>query len=457
MSLGASLKSARAAARLAVEQLSTLADVHCELLEQFEAGAASLSAADLDRCARALGLRLEDLQPWTGTEAPLPMLLRESLGQDALLVPEVHVGLGEFQRTVRNVDSMEQVLGNNRVPLPRFKGSTRNEGGPRGEELADRVRKELNLEVEPIVSMRQIVESTFGIVVVWVTTEHLDASIDGASTSWPRPAMLVNLLEANRYPWRARTTLAHELCHLLFDHHSARSTLYSPARLAGGPPRPVPNTLAELETVARAFSACFLAPSGGVLRAVGTADPSSEEAIRTVGETYGVGREVAINRLSHVFRLPSQQRVAMMDRAPVHYTADFSGDDVVTVDGFRGDPLRTLVHRALAIGKIRPATARHILGFAPTDHLPFPELGELAAPTVSRVESLRRIAQATLRERYPGDRLDALEVREEGGGFRVFVSEGGIGCQEPRPRGYIDLSAAGVVSKIEIAPAIVRR
>jgi len=47
-----------------------------------------------------------------------------------------------------------------------------------------------------------------------VDMEELLAAEEGTG---PRPAILVNVLEPGRYPWRGRITLAHELGHLLFD------------------------------------------------------------------------------------------------------------------------------------------------------------------------------------------------------------------------------------------------
>jgi Zn-dependent peptidase ImmA (M78 family) len=458
MSLGASLRSARTKAKLSAEDLAALASITVEQLERFERGELSLTAREVDRCASALGFRLHDLETWTGKEPPLSVLLRDSLGSDFDLADgialEVHAGLGEFQRTVRDIAELESLLGIKGDRVPQIPRSTESSGGARGEELADRVRKHLELDLEPIPSMRKLIEETLGIAVIWVSAEHLDPSVDGASTNWSRPAIMANLLEANRYPWRARTTLAHELCHVLFDY-AQRGTLFSPARRiwplggqARGPALPAP--LLEIETVARAFSACFLAPTAGVRRAVGKMDPLSEQAIHRVGETYGVGRQVAINRLSKVFHLSREHRSTMESRSPEPYFADFSGDEVAMVDGFRGDPLRSLVRRALVAGKIRPARARQALALGANDPLPFPELGELAAPAIPRSETIRRIAQAVLRERYPDEDLEALRVLEEDGAFRVVIYDGGVGSTEQRRRGHVEITASGEVSDIHL-------
>src|ERR1700735_439567 len=130
MSLGASLRSARTKAKLSAEDLAALASSAADELERFgrgglsialeehersERGELSRTAREVDRCASALGFRLHDLETWTGKEPPLSVLLRDSLGSDFDLTQgvalEVHAGLGEFQRTVRDIAELESLLG----------------------------------------------------------------------------------------------------------------------------------------------------------------------------------------------------------------------------------------------------------------------------------------------------------------------------------------------------------
>lgn len=455
VTLGSSLAAARTAARLSVGQLAALAGASEKHITEFEQGALTLDAHEVDACARALGLRFEDLSHWTGDERPLTLLMRESFEANvdvtAVLTPSVHMGLGEFQRTVRHIADLEARLSRHGSKLPLIDPVTKVVGGKRGEILADRTRRLLvaegllDIEAAPIRSMRKLVEEQLGIAVVWVTAEHLDPLVDGASTSAPRNAMLINLLEENRYPWRARATVAHELCHLLFDHRERR-TLFSPR--ANGRSTAADEAIERLETVARAFSACLLAPSAGVQRTVGGLDPTSEEAICRVGETYGVGRTVAVNRLAQVFKLSRSQHSAMSARPPRHCAADFSGDDVPIVGGFRGDPLRSLVHDALAEGVLRPARAREILGLLATDELPFPDLGELCAPPVSRHEAMRRFAARAIRNDHPEEDLEAVDPKPTAGGFRVaLVDRGG------ENRGWVDLGPAGEAMRVELKDA----
>ena len=89
-----------------------------------------------------------------------------------------------------------------------------------------------------------------------------DRNIRGVSVAGPqhRPGILVNLLhDANQYPSGYRFTLAHELCHLLFDRGVGRRLA-----LASGPWAP-----RDIERRANAFAAMLLMPVDLVRAAVG--------------------------------------------------------------------------------------------------------------------------------------------------------------------------------------------
>ncbi|MEO5727501.1 MAG: hypothetical protein ABI134_17700, partial [Byssovorax sp.] len=110
---------------MTADQLARLADLAPDRFHAADGGHAELSAAEIDRCARVFGVRLTDLLDGKASSAPLTLLLRSSLewqqpGFQALLTTEVHAGLGEFQRVVRDVADLEQLLGIAPQPLPRI-------------------------------------------------------------------------------------------------------------------------------------------------------------------------------------------------------------------------------------------------------------------------------------------------------------------------------------------------
>ncbi len=444
MNVGAILRAAREAAGLSSSLLARLATLSERAVTDAEDGRIELSAVELDRCARVFGVRLDDLLDGQAGRSPLSILLRSSLQDQAIQLQEIvaielHDGLGEFLRVVRDIADLEALLSLTAAPLPKLSPLPSRPGEHPGEVLARTLRAHLHLGIEPAPSMRTIVERELGIRVVWVTEDHLDRSVDGACTLEPRPAVLVNLLEPERFPWRTRTTLAHELCHLLFDEEmQTRRALLSPHGRGVADLR-----LERVEQRARAFAACFLAPAEGVRRAVGSADPTSEEAIRIVGSTFGVGRTVVINRLQHVFGLSDDQRRAMAMRADQRYEGHFEGDSVTEPLGYRGGALCSLTRDALLAKKISRTRARRLIGLTPADALPFPELDPtVLAPLVTAAEQMRRRADVLLSRMSEGSLL-AASAELEGDTWRVTVIGGGVGAREPAERGHLLLSRSG--------------
>ena len=442
--ISALLRTAYEAAGMTADQLARLAGLAPDRLQAADEGRTELSAAEIDRCARVFGVRLTDLLDGKASGAPLTLLLRSSLEWQqpdfqALLTTEIHAGLGEFQRVVHDVADLERLLDIAPRPLPKITLLPAGENEHPGERLARTVRQALGLGVEPLRSVRALLEKELAISIVWVTEDHLDRAVDGACTIDPRPAILVNLLAPERHPWRTRITLAHEFCHLLFDQQTGGRALFSPYGR-----RSLFPGFDDIEQRARAFAGCFLAPAEGVRSTVGSRDPTSEEAIRSVGVRFGVGRTVAVNRLHHVFQLSSSERSAMDTRAREVYSADFSGDDVNEPLGFRGGALLALAQQAFEQGLLGAAKVRKILGLAMTDPLPFSGIDEArCAPLLDRAEAIRRKADQWLGQRFPGAGLLATEARPEGEGWRVEVVGGGIGAMTLPPQGSVLLSGAG--------------
>lgn len=435
-SVGERIREARDAAKMSDELLAKLACVELEAVRAAEAGGDALSAAEVDRIAQVFGVRRRDFLRTGAAHAPLTLLLRSSHddGVEAEVARELSSGLGEFLRVVSDVAELEAALGRPKVTLPRPPRLHRPRGEHAGEQLARSVRAHLGLgDAKRISSMRRLVDE-LGVRVIWVTEAQLDRRIDGASTLTPRPAILVNLLDLERFPWRARMTLAHELCHLLYDYKRARPALVSPQVVKWG-------SIAEIEERARAFSACLLAPTTGVRALVDGLDPASDEAVRRVGERFGVGQTVAINRLQHTFRLSAETRLQMQRRSVV-YEADFSGDLVEPHEvGFRNGVLEALVREALRSKKMSVVNARQLLGLRASEPLPFEELPlERRAPVVADGEDIRRKAERLLHEKWPG--LMATHAERRGNAWQVQVVEGGIGRRAVLC-GHLVLSASG--------------
>lgn len=352
-------------------------------------------------------------------------------------------GLGEFHRAVRDLAYLETRMDGAPVPLP---SGYRYPGDPEREAKSLRLR--VGLSLDPIPSMRGWL-SSMGIALFFTTPDELDRDIDGASTTAPRPAILVNLVGGADCWWRTRMTLAHELAHLLFDLDTRR-TLFSPHVPPRGA-RTVPGRwrlfdgFGEVETHADAFAACLLAPGEAVIAAVDTLEPTSEAAIARVGSRFGVGRSVAINRLRDVFRLSPEQR-AEMDRrvSPPRYPAAFEGDCVREGVGLREGLLKAQVTEALRRGVLQRSRAHEILGVPLTEALPLAGVDSaLTQPLISAEQRTLLTAQQHLARVFPNEALQATEVHADGERWVVEVRREGYGPAETKRVGTLTLDDRG--------------
>jgi len=416
------VRRAREAAALRPEQLAAWARLDLERLNELEEGRARFTWRELDGCARVFGLRVDDLLDGQAGRAPMTQLLRSdqsesSLGVQEYLTVDSCELLGEFQRALRDIADLEQELGISRPTLPAIHKSTRKGELHPGESLARTVRKELDLGDDPIPSMVDLLHR-LGVCILWVSTN--ERSLDGACARFPMPGVLVVLDEGFPSPWRTRATLAHELCHLLFDLGAERRVLLSPSQARG-------RHLDDLERTAKAFAAHLLVPTSRVKLVVSSKDPTSEDAIVAVGEAFGVGRKLVINRLQQVFGFSEEQRLRMEYRyeskTAARYSADFTRDQPPERSGLRGEPLFGLVHQALGQGRLPPSRARRILGLSSAEPLPFEDLPpKLRAPTLTPNIRAIRVATTYLAERHPG--LVACDAEPVDGRWRVAVYDG---------------------------------
>ena len=208
--IGELIRNAVVSAKLDLAQLGLWAKIDADRLRQVVDGKTRLTAAEVDSCARVFGLRTQDFLSGKAGSAPMTLLLRADDGFDvrSVLTTEIDVALGEFQRVVRDIDELKVAMGQVAPTLPKIKRTPLPPGVHEGDHIATLVRANLGLGDERIESMVGLVER-LGITVVWVTSEQVHQSLDGACTHSPRAAILVNLHAEAAYPWRARMTLAH--------------------------------------------------------------------------------------------------------------------------------------------------------------------------------------------------------------------------------------------------------
>jgi hypothetical protein len=242
---------------------------------------------------------------------------------------------------------------------------------------------------------------------------------------------------------------------LLFDYRE-RSALFSPRAREGrdGKVAKDPTLFGDLEAIARAFAACFLAPTAAVHALVGDAPPTTRDAVILVAQTFGVSEIVAVNRIVQTYKLTADVRATLLTglrlgpngdaQITARRHAEAFPEDAVPPPSDPADVVLELTRDALQTGVLRPAGARRILGLPVDAALPFPGYPAIAR---SPLEKIRRAAQDFLRTELPNEPLlDAAVPRETQSGFDVSVIWGGVGCQAPIPAGTIHISSSGAVT-----------
>ncbi len=152
-----------------------------------------------------------------------------------------------------------------------------------GYDLARSARRLLGLdEVEPIKSLRSLIEETLCIPVVQM---QLPKHLAGATiANGQNRGILVNVDGLNENVWVRRSTLAHELGHLLWDpDERLQSVLVDGYEELNEPWL----TSDQVEARANAFAIEFLAPQAGILEHFDQ-DGDRAENMRRVMEHFGI-------------------------------------------------------------------------------------------------------------------------------------------------------------------------
>lgn len=433
------LRALREAAALTRAQMAELLDEDEVTLTALEASTSMLDLELVERAARAFGMTIERLLSTDAAKAPVPLLFR-SLNREvisALHTRRAHFALGDFLRTCGDLAELARMRARKGVrrsslverarkliPVPDDDPALYRQAA----QLAIDVRSWLTLGEGPIASMVDVIEHRLNVPIVWSTPDEVDANIDGASTIDPIPAVLVNLVGGRACWWRTRMTLAHELCHLLFDalpdadHH--RMVMFSPhrdgSRAALGRDRsyPLPDVLERMERRANAFAAYFLAPDKAIRRLVPHSDATTEQAVTLLCQQFAIGRVTAVNQLHHVWSLSKQEHVRMLDRACAQ-ALPYEHPDAAVPSG-RAPRCATLldwVDDALAHGWIGNVRAYDYLG----SELSASRAGQ--PPVLSEAAAVRLRAYAYLGRRDLTVRWSVDAPLEDGARWRAPVFE----------------------------------
>ena len=177
-----------------------------------------------------------------------------------------------------------------------------------GYELAEEVHEHFDGDFEKggFVDVERLIEA-LGVRVG--TLDLSDRNVRGVSIAGPqhRSAILVNKrYGANAGDAGRRFTLAHELCHLLFDRERGR-----PLAVASGPWAP-----RAIEQRANAFAAMLLMPTSLLKRTLAglAAAVATREAVDEVAERLRAGRLAVLNHLTSLGFVDDMDRQRLEDR-----------------------------------------------------------------------------------------------------------------------------------------------
>lgn len=362
----------------------------------------------LRRGARLLGLSVRELM--AGAESPLQVLYRGAAEDESVLAElaedDLACRVGEFVHDLTHASRLRPPPS----PLPDWADHrplpSDLEPHRQGRALADEVRARLDLGHDPIPSAWALLEG-LGVVTSCAPPDLLPPAIDGLS--WRTDAIagiVMNPVYGLQTWWRTRMTLAHELCHLLFDL-PARGLILSSRRRRD----PLYRHFQTLEQRANAFAAYLLLPPEGVMHVVAGRGPTPE-AILDVVRHFQVGVDTAVHITCDLHHAPKEGRRELAEDVSSGLPGRPDHPDA------HGRPtprehLETAVRTALQDGRITRVQAYLELGLRLDRPLPLgvPD----RSPAVSSAARIRaeaeRILQATGRTRWAPDRV---VLREDG-------------------------------------------
>lgn len=275
------------------------------------------------------------------------------------------------------------------------------EGVPwkQGLRLAAATRDWLGLKpAAPVQSMRKLLEEKLKVPLVQM---DLPVWLGGATlANGGVRGIVANVSGPNANPWIRRSTLAHELCHLLWDKPYDLQTLRVDAYSSMSTFQTQTSGLSDkVEARANAFSAAFLAPQQAALD-VFNGCSSAEEGLRKVMEVFGVSFTVAKYQVWNAPGSSRNRRMAVPD-----LTVDTAAsDEWKATESFATDyfPLQSvrlsrrglfagLVGCAHAQGTIHADSAAMLLGCGREDFLAsFAAINSLYAGDLTQPTPIKR-------------------------------------------------------------------
>ena len=321
----------------------------------------------LEALARTLGLRSDDLLDKEVSAAPQiggdPIRLMLKSAEVFHPSAEVRFRMVEAARSALDLLELRDELGLPRAGFERF--TTRPLTGKQpvheqGAGLASDVRRKLGL-TGPIASTRDLVSVTLGIPIIAADLTRQGPDAFSVYAPGKKAAMVLNLSEKNLNALVRRFSLAHELCHTLFDRPSA-----GPLGIACWQDSAIK---LETEIRANAFAIRLLLPER-IVRRAGKGVLNAME-FRRLMETYGVHYSALELYVKNLLQLGDEQARESIPRvdttAPLfmrnaeELAAEREGEALPAIPLSRRGELTSLAARALVEERISRSRFRELL------------------------------------------------------------------------------------------------
>ena len=366
--VGQALKRRREALSLERRAVARAASISEGAIESVESATSELSIGNANAIAFVLGMdeRMLAFRPLGADDDGLalrlrtlrnpheaPLHARSVSAETALLFAEA----ASIIRIQRRLSGWLEIAGeHDRFRPLEFYGSPQTPAWKVGYGLADEARRLLDLGREPIGSMRDLVEVRLGIPVIQAPLPG-NREIAGATVATTDESggevrgIVLNTSGANENVWIRRTTLAHELGHLLYDPEQKLQRLKIDS-YEENETNPRNEGADFVEQRANAFALAFLAPNEAV-RKIAPMPLSADSVARTMHE-FGIGKVAAAYHIcnSH-YGAYTADEIPGADEAKAEPTRDQKGLENFTLDyfPFRSTPDRRRGRFAYVVAK----------------------------------------------------------------------------------------------------------
>lgn len=308
--IGTWIKERRSKLALDAPTLARASRINGTRLDAIETSREEATFEELRRVSRILGIDLATYDPDEGgspEQLPSVTTLMKSAGG---FIPASQWNVVvDAAEVAREIVALEDALGRPsrfEVLSERFPDGRFSKGGwQEGRRLAMLVREVLSIEAGPIPSMLRLCER-LGIVVVETWLPQGISALCLADEAHG-PTIILNLAGYNESAFVRRFTLAHEVCHILFDRHGLEplQTFDSYAEASDK---------SSVEQRADAFSVQLLAPEEPFRvhwKQLDKLGFPPEITLRKLMERFGVGFQAMRSRAVHLGLLSEEASYAL--------------------------------------------------------------------------------------------------------------------------------------------------